>query len=93
MCIRRALLDLVLAIAERDHLSAVDIAYMCSTSRPRAATLLGRQIERFNSETLIDILFRVGVQVEVRVKATRPYRRVEFANPRAERRFIEPWRG
>jgi predicted XRE-type DNA-binding protein len=92
MRIRRTLFERVLHIAERDHLSAADIAHMCGTSRPRAHTLLTRRIERFNSETLIDILFRLGVELAVEVRATRAYRKMEFPNPAVERRFIEPWR-
>jgi predicted XRE-type DNA-binding protein len=92
MRIRRELFDLVLRIAERDHLSAGDIAQMCGTSRPRAWTLLQGKIERFNSETLIDILFRVGVVLAVETRATRAYRRFELDNPRVAARFIEPWR-
>ena len=92
MRIRRELFDLVLRIAKRDHLSASDIAHMCGTSRPRAWTLLQGKIERFNSETLIDILFRVGVVMGVEITATRAYRRMEFDNPRVAARFIEPWR-
>ena len=92
MRVRRELFDLVLRIADRDHLSAADLAHMCGTSRPRASTLLEGRIERFNAETLIDILFRVGVVLRVEVGETRPYRRIEFDNPRVAARFIEPWR-
>jgi predicted XRE-type DNA-binding protein len=92
MRIRRDLFDLVLRIAKRDHLSAGDIAHMCGTSRPRAWRLLAGRIEQFNSETLIDILFRVGVSTGIEVTGTRAYRRMEFDNPRVARRFIEPWR-
>ena len=92
MRIRRELFDLVLRIADRDHLSAADIAQMCGTSRPRAWTLLEGRIERFNAETLIDILFRVGVVLRVEIGETRAYRRIEFDNSRVAARFIEPWR-
>ena len=92
MRIRRALFERVLEIAKRDHLSAADIARMCGTSRPRAHALLRRKIELFNSETLIDILFRVGVDVDLQVRTARAYRKMEFPDPRASRRFVEPWR-
>ena len=92
MRIRRALLEHVLRIAERDRLCAADIAHMCGTSRSRATRLLQRQIELFNSESLIDILFRMGVVLELKINETRAYRRMEFDNPRARRRFAEPWR-
>jgi predicted XRE-type DNA-binding protein len=92
MRIRRALLEHVLEIANRDHLAAADIAHMCGTSRPRATRLLQRQIELFNCESLIDILFRMGVVLELKINSTRAYRRTEFDNPRARRRFVEPWR-
>lgn len=92
MRIRRDLFSLVLDMAERDHLTADDIADMCGTSRPRAATLLQRKIECFNSETLIDILFRFGVSVGMEITATRPYRRMEFPNAIVAQRFVEPWR-
>ena len=92
MRIRQELLELVLGIADRDHLSVSDIAHMCGTSRARAHALMQRKAERFNSETLIDILFRVGVVVGLEIRSTRAYRRMEFENPYAARRFVEPWR-
>ena len=92
MRVRRALFQRVIEIAERDHLSADDLAHMCGTSRPRAHSLLRGRIERFNSETLIDILFRVGVDVDLHFRTARAYRKMEFPDPRAKRFFVEPWR-
>ena len=92
MRIRRALFERVIEIAKRDHLSAADIAHMCGTSRSRAHSLLRGQIASFNSETLIDILFRVGVDVDLQYRTARAYRKMEFPDPRAKRLFVEPWR-
>jgi predicted XRE-type DNA-binding protein len=75
MRVRRQLMDLTLEIIRRDGLADYDIARMCGTSRPRGSNLVHGHIERFNSETLIDILARVGVELELRVVRQRPYRR------------------
>jgi predicted XRE-type DNA-binding protein len=82
MRIRRALFALVLDRAERDEVPAYTLAHMCGTSRTRASALLHGRIELFNSETLIDILARMGVIVDVDVKLYRPYPRTNLPNPR-----------
>jgi hypothetical protein len=69
-----------------------------SPSGPRAETQRRttrrrqRQIELFNSESLIDILFRKGIVLKLKINVTRACRRAEFDNPRARRRLVEPWR-
>ena len=83
MRIRRELMRLVHEIVERDRLSDYDIADMCRTSVPRGSNLIHGHIERFNSETLIDILWRMGVTVEVVVTNRRPYPR--WSPPRNRR--------
>lgn len=82
MRIRRELLRLTLEIAQRDSLSAYHIANVCRTSRPRASNLLHGHIARFNSETLIDILWRLGVTVDITVVSRRPYHRWNIDAPR-----------
>jgi predicted XRE-type DNA-binding protein len=82
MRIRRALLSLILEIARRDQLADYNIANICRTSRPRASTLLHGHIARFNSETLIDILWRLGVTLDVTVVSRRPYLRWSIDAPR-----------
>ncbi|MGH7677181.1 MAG: XRE family transcriptional regulator [Gemmatimonadaceae bacterium] len=82
MLIRRKLLDLFLELARRDGLNYRMLAHVLRTSRPRACTLLNGQIERFNSETLIDILARLGVDVEIIVVRRRGYLRWNIPNPR-----------
>ena len=82
MRIRRELLRLILEIAQRDSLTDYDIANACRTSRPRASNLLHGHIARFNSETLIDILWRLGVTVDVTVVSRSPYHRWNIDSPR-----------
>jgi transcriptional regulator len=82
MRIRRELLRLFLELANEDSLVAFEIAHACRTSRQRASDLLHGRIARFNSETLIDILRRYGVTVDVVVRERRTYLRYEFRNPR-----------
>lgn len=82
MRIRHQLLQLILEIARRDQLKDYNIAAMCGTSRPRGSNLLHGHMALFNSETLIDILARLGVTIEITVVRRRPYLRSYFANPR-----------
>jgi predicted XRE-type DNA-binding protein len=73
MRIRRILFDLVREIVQRDQLNYSLLAQCIRTSEPRAHSLIKGHIERFNSETLIDILTRLGVDVDIVVKGRRPY--------------------
>ena len=82
MRIRRELMRLFLDMAQRDTLRDSEIALACRTSRQRASDLLHNHIARFNSETLIDILWRYGVTVDVVVTQRRPYLRHNFPRPR-----------
>lgn len=82
MRIRRALFALVLERAKQDQIPAFALAGMCGTSRTRASALLHGHIALFNSESLIDILARMGVIVDVHVTLRRPYPHSRFPNPR-----------
>lgn len=75
MRIRGKLLDLLLDIAREDQLNWPALVHMFGISQPRASNLLNRHIDKFNSETLIDMLARVGVRVEVRPTSRDRYRR------------------
>ena len=75
MRIRRTLLDLLLGVAREDQLDWPALVHMFGISQPRASNLLNRHIEKVNSETLIDMLARVGVRVEVRPASRDRYRR------------------
>jgi predicted XRE-type DNA-binding protein len=75
MRIRGKLLDLLLDIAREDHLDWPALVHIFGISQPRASNLINRHIEKFNSETLIDMLARVGVRVEVRAASRDRYRR------------------
>ena len=75
MRVRKILLDMVLDIAERDALCDYDLASMLGTSRPRASNLLHGHIKKFNSETLVDILARLGVTIEPTIVRVVPYRK------------------
>lgn len=90
MTLRRTLFEMVLEICERDAVSPEDIARMCGTSRPRAYSLFAGRIELFNSETLVDILWRLGVDLDVTVTARLPYLR--FAIPVARPGWKPPSR-
>ena len=73
MRIRRELLRLIRDHAEKEGVSCYRIAVVCETSQPRAWNLLNGPIELFNSETLIDILARLGFTLDVTVRSwTRP---------------------
>lgn len=75
MRIRGELLELLLEVARDDRLDWSALVHMFGISQPRASNLLNRHIEKFNSETLIDMLARVGVRVEVRPASRDRYRR------------------
>ena len=78
MRIRGDLFDLLLRIAHEDGLDQWAFAHMLGVSQPRASDLVHRHIEKFNSETLIDILARVGVAVDLQITSRGPYRRWNF---------------
>src|SRR5688500_370198 len=75
MRVRGTLLDLLLDTAREDRLDWPALVHTFGISQPRASNLLNRQIEKFNSETLIDMLARVGVRVEVTPASRHRYRR------------------
>jgi len=75
MRVRAKLLDLLLDVAREDHLDWPALVHIFGISQPRASNLVNRHIEKFNSETLIDMLARVGVRVEVRAASRDRYRR------------------
>ena len=85
MRIRGQLLDLLLNIVREDQLDWAALVHMFGISQPRASNLLNRHIEKFNSETLIDMLARVGVRVEVTPASRDRYRRFNVP-PRAAKR-------
>ena len=58
-----------------DQLGWPVLVHIFGMSQPRASNLLNRHVEKFNSETLIDMLARVGVRVEVRPVSRDRYRR------------------
>ena len=75
MPVRKTLLALILEVAERDGLDQSALAHCVGMTRPRASNLLHGHISRFNSETLIDILARLGVTIEVVVVKRQRYAR------------------
>ena len=82
MEIRRALLAQVLAIAQRMGLDDTGLAHCCGMTRPRASNLLHGRIEKFNSETLLDVLAQLGVTMELVVKRRQVAARWKVATPR-----------
>ena len=82
MRVRRILFDMIREIARRDALTMYDLAPMLGTSRTRASDLLHGHIAKFNSETLIDVLARVGVTIEPQVVKVVGYLRRRPPPPR-----------
>lgn len=82
MQIRRGLFAMIQEIAERDGLDQWTLAWCLGMARTRASWLLSGRIEQFNSETLIDILARLGVTVELRVQGRTTYLRHVPLTPR-----------
>ena len=78
MRVRSALFDLLLRIAREDRLDQWAFAHMFNISQPRASDAVHRRIEKFNSETLIDMLARLGVRIELHVAERLPYKRWNF---------------
>ena len=78
MRVRAELLDLLLDIVRQDQLDWPVLVHILGISQPRASNLLNRNIDKFNSETLIDMLARVGVRVELRPASRDRYRRFNF---------------
>lgn len=81
MQIRRQLFDMILEIIRRDQLTDLALASIIQTSRPRASTLIHGHLQHFNTETLIDILARLGVTVELQVTRVQMYARWHFRTP------------
>ena len=82
MIIRHQLFRMIREIIARDQLGDQALAHIIHTSRTRASALIHGYIDEFNSETLIDILGRLGVTVEITVTQTQRYARYHFARPR-----------
>ena len=78
MRVRGELLDLLLDIAREDQLDWSALVHIFGISQPRVSNLLNRHLGKFNSETLIDMLARLGVRVEVRPASRDRYRRFNF---------------
>ncbi len=83
MQIRRTLLELILDLAGRNGLDDSGLAHCCGMTRPRASNLLHGRIEKFNSETLVDVLAQLGVTVELVVTRRQLAARWKVRTPRA----------
>lgn len=82
MIIRQELFRMIREIVHRDQLGDQALAHIVHTSRTRASALIHGYIDEFNSETLIDILARLGVTVDITVTKTQRYARFHLAHPR-----------
>lgn len=91
MAIRRTLFELIREIARRRGMNDSALAHCCGMTRPRASNLLHGRIERFNSETLVDVLAQLGVTVEAVVAGRQVAARWKLRNPRARWRWPEPY--
>lgn len=75
MAFRLQLFDLAREIVLEDQIQDCILARTLNIGRTRASALIHGHIRLFNSETLVDILARLGVTVEVTVvKRQRYYR-------------------
>ena len=82
LLVRRKLFDMVRDILERDGHSGNTAAPILNTSRARAYALIRGEMQLFNSETLIDMLARLGVMVEIIVTREQRYARHNITRKR-----------
>ena len=80
--VRRELFDMVRDILERDGHSGNTAAQILNTSRARAYSVIRGEMQLFNSETLIDMLARLGVMVEIIVTREQRYARHNITRKR-----------
>ncbi len=81
MQLRRTVFEMILEIARRDRLDVWAVKHCCGMTRPRASNLVHGRIDKFNTETLIDILAQLGVRVDIQVLSRQQYIG-RFPNPR-----------
>jgi len=79
---RRQLFGLIQDVIRRDNPSDYQLARTLNIGRTRASALIHGHIRHFNSETLVDILARLGITIQLSVADTRPYVRAFMDNPR-----------
>ena len=70
-------------ILERDRHSGNTAAPLLNTSRARAYSLIRGEMQLFNSETLIDMLARLGVTIGITVTREQRYARHNITHKRA----------
>lgn len=71
LLVRADLMIKVQKLIESKHLSQVELAKSLRINRPRVSDLLRGRIDLFSTDTLIDILARLGVRVQLVLKPSR----------------------
>ena len=88
---REQLFDLLLNIVREDELSQCALIHMFKLTKPRASNLAHRHIEKFNCESLIDMLARVGVRLDIAASSRDWYRRWDFGEAARQGHPGQPW--
>jgi len=71
LLVRADLMIKVQKLIESKQLSQAALAKSLRISKPRVSDLLGGRIDLFSTDTLIDILARLGVRVRLVLKSSR----------------------
>lgn len=71
LLVRADLMIKVQKLIESKHLTQAELAKSLRISRPRVSDLLRGRIDLFSTDTLIDILARFGVRVQLVLKPSR----------------------
>jgi len=71
LLVRADLMIKVQKLIESKHLTQAALAKSLRISKPRVSDLLRGRIDLFNTDTLIDILARLGVRVRLVLKPSR----------------------
>jgi predicted XRE-type DNA-binding protein len=71
LLVRADLMIKVQKLIESKHLSQAELAKSLRISKPRVSDLLRGRIDLFSTDTLIDILARLGVRVRLVLKPSR----------------------
>lgn len=65
---RSSMMDAVIAEIERRRLTQAQAAKIMGITQPRVSNLMGRKLHLFSVDTLIALLARLGLRVEMKVR-------------------------
>jgi predicted XRE-type DNA-binding protein len=88
--VREQLFELLLRVVREDKLGQSALIHMFKLTQPRASNLAHRHVDKFNTDTLIDMLARVGVRVDVAASTRDRYRRWDFGEKARKIHPIRP---